>query len=130
MFINVALQYIREHSVYIRETLQSIIREVIDTEDLDLECNPQIIYKNTIDQDEMRTGITTKYPKDVPFYQALNNPDTRAEYIRHLQVLQWWVEAFMTVITQSTRKLPYNIRYLARETLESLRVRDLISTPP
>jgi hypothetical protein len=40
-----------------------------------------------------------------------------------LQVLQWWTEAFVTAITQSTKKMPYGMRYLAHETLQNLRVR-------
>jgi hypothetical protein len=32
----------------------------------------------------MRSGIASSKPKDVPFYQALNDPDTRAEYIRRM----------------------------------------------
>lgn len=121
MFINIALQYIREHSSYIRDTFQTTINQVVKEEDLDLECNPTMIYRNTIDRDEMRSGVPNKQSREIAFHEALDNPDTRAEYIRHLQVLQWWTETFMKVIIQSTRKLPYNIRFLARETLNSLR---------
>ena len=39
-----------------------------------------------------------------------------------LQVLQWWTEAFLNAILQSTRKMPYSMRYLAREMSLSLRV--------
>jgi hypothetical protein len=42
-----------------------------------------------------------------------------------LQVLQWWTEAFVTAIIQSTKRIPYGMRYLARETLAALRVRDI-----
>jgi Ras GTPase-activating-like protein IQGAP2/3 len=85
--------------------------------------------------EEMRSGIASTKPKDVPFYEALKDPDTRAEYIRRmcflvlkcvdtyydkfadLQKLQWWTEAFATSIFKSTRKMPYSVRFLARETL-------------
>ena len=97
------------------------------------------IHRSRIDVEEMRSGITSSEPKDVPFYQALNDPDTRAEYIRRmlsdfsfcvtsltlgtdLQILQWWTEVFVTAITQSTRKMPYGMRFLARETLLFVRV--------
>ena len=88
----------------------------------------------------MRTGIH-RPDKDLPFYEALKDPDTRAEYIRRtfrfstlvflrnqrtngdadLQVLQWWSERFVTAIVNSTSKVPYGMRYLARETLAALR---------
>lgn len=74
----------------------------------------------------------------MPFYQALEDPDTRAEYIRReylgdctgsgltviadLQRLQWWTEAFVSTITQSAQRMPYSMRFMARETLAALRV--------
>lgn len=88
----------------------------------------------------MRSGRASSKPKDISFYEALKDPDTRAEYIRRrrnlgnfivttheqhcpdLQMLQWWSEAFIVAIVQSTRKMPYSMRCIARETLLSLRV--------
>ena len=40
-------------------------------------------------------------------------------------MLRWWTEAFITAVIQSTRKMPYGIRYLARETLAAIRVSSL-----
>jgi hypothetical protein len=40
-----------------------------------------------------------------------------------LQLLQGYTEAFVATIMQSTKKMPYGMRYLARETLAALRVR-------
>jgi len=37
-------------------------------------------------------------------------------------VLRWWTETFIAAIVQSTRKMPYGVRYLARETLAAVRV--------
>jgi hypothetical protein len=39
-----------------------------------------------------------------------------------LQVLRWWTETFIAAILHATRKMPYGIRYLARETLAAIRV--------
>jgi Ras GTPase-activating-like protein IQGAP2/3 len=42
MYINIALHYIRpKQTIHVRETLQPLIRDVIDTEDLDLEADPK-----------------------------------------------------------------------------------------
>ena len=42
MYINIALHYIRpKQTVHVRETLQSLIRDIIATEDLDLEADPK-----------------------------------------------------------------------------------------
>lgn len=122
MYMSIAVQYLRPKQVpYVRETLQPIIRELIEAVDLDLESDPSIIHRSRVAIEEMRSGVPSNKPKDVPFYEALEDPDTRAEYIRHLQKLQWWSEAFISAILQSAKKVPYGMRFIARETLASLR---------
>lgn len=117
MYMNIAVHYVRpKQMTYVRETFQSLIKEVINSADLDLEVDPSKIHKARVVVQEMRSGVMSSQPKELPFRDALQDPETRAIYIRHLQVLQWWTEAFLTAITQSTRKMPYNMRFLARET--------------
>ncbi|KAG7096970.1 hypothetical protein E1B28_004367 [Marasmius oreades] len=124
MYINVAVHYVRPKQIsYVKDAFQAIILKVIETPELDLEVDPVAIHRTRLEQEEMRNGTTTSKRKDVSFREALDDPDTRPVYIRHLQVLQWWTEAFVTAITQSTRKMPYSMRYLARETLRSVRER-------
>ncbi|KAI0677108.1 hypothetical protein C8Q78DRAFT_959803 [Trametes maxima] len=121
-FINVAVHYLRpKQTTYIRETLQGVIREVLNADDLDLETDPCVIYRARTDLEEMRSGAASNRPKDVAFHQALQDPDTRAEYIRHLQVLQWWTEEFVRAITSSLQRMPYGMRYMARETLNAVK---------
>jgi hypothetical protein len=43
------------------------------------------IYRTRVSAEEMRTGVH-RPDKDLPFYEALNDPDTRAEYIRRASV--------------------------------------------
>uniref|UniRef100_A0A0W0FJV3 Putative ras GTPase-activating protein n=1 Tax=Moniliophthora roreri TaxID=221103 RepID=A0A0W0FJV3_MONRR len=118
MYMNVAVHYVRPKQItYVKDAFQAIIREVIETPDLDLEVDPTVIHRSRLDAEEMRNGVTSNRRKDISFREALEDPDTRVIYIRRLQVLQWWTEAFVTVIVQSTRKMPYSMRYLARETL-------------
>ncbi|KIJ20004.1 hypothetical protein PAXINDRAFT_166178 [Paxillus involutus ATCC 200175] len=122
MYISIAVQYLRPKQVtYVRETLQAIVRELIEAADLDLESDPSIIHRSRIDIEEMRSGRASTKPRDLSFYEALKDPDTRAEYIRHLQKLQWWSAAFVSAIMQSTRRMPYSMRFIARETLLALR---------
>ncbi|KAG6899516.1 hypothetical protein C0993_009572 [Termitomyces sp. T159_Od127] len=124
MYINLAVQYVRPKQLtYAREAFQDIIREIVSSEDLDLEADPSAIHKARIELEEVKSGIPSKRVKDVSFREALEDPDTRPIYIRHLQILQWWTEAFINVIKQSMKKMPYNVRYLARETLVHLRER-------
>ncbi|CAA7259744.1 unnamed protein product [Cyclocybe aegerita] len=122
LYINIAVNYVRSRQVtYVRDAFQAIIRELINTDDLDLEADPSAIHRARIDIEEMRSGKPLPTPKDVPFREAVTDPDTRAIYIRHLQVIQWWTEAFMNAIEQSTKKMSYSMRYLAREMLVILR---------
>ncbi|RDB22579.1 Ras GTPase-activating-like protein rng2 [Hypsizygus marmoreus] len=124
MYINIAVHYVRpKQMTYARDAFQAVIREVVNSEDLDLEADPSVIHKARIDLEEMRSGVPSSKAKDVTFRQALEDPETRPIYIRHLQVLQWWTEAFVTAIKQSTKKMPYGMRYLARETLIHIRER-------
>ncbi|KAF9568918.1 hypothetical protein CPC08DRAFT_790400 [Agrocybe pediades] len=122
MYINIAVQYFRSrHVTYVRDAFQGIIKELIDADDLDLEADPSVIHRSRIEVEEMRSGRQSTAPKDVSFRDAVTDPDTRAIYIRHMQVLQWWTEAFINAMIQSTKKMPYSMRYLVRETLMSLR---------
>ncbi|KAF8175380.1 hypothetical protein BJ912DRAFT_988665 [Pholiota molesta] len=122
MYLNIAVHYVRPRQVtYVRDALQSTIRELVNADDLDLEADPSVIHKARIEVEEMRSGKISDIPKELPFRDAVSDPDTRAIYIRHLQILQWWTEAFINAIVQSTKKMPYSMRYLARETLLALR---------
>lgn len=38
-----------------------------------------------------------------------------------LQVLQWWTEEFVRAITTSLSKMPYGMRYMAKETLRAVK---------
>ncbi|KAI0315982.1 hypothetical protein OF83DRAFT_1129415 [Amylostereum chailletii] len=123
VYINIALHYVRpKQTTYVRETLQPLIRDVIGASDLDLEVDPALIHRARVELEEMRAGVTSP-KKNVTFSEALSDPVTRAEYIRHLQVLRWWTEIFITAITQSTKKIPFSLRYMARETLTALRAK-------
>ncbi|KAF9259503.1 hypothetical protein L218DRAFT_963533 [Marasmius fiardii PR-910] len=124
MYISIAVHYVRPKQItYVKDAFQAIILKVIETPELDLEVDPTVIHRTRLELEEMRHGTTTSKRKDLSFHEALQDPDTRPEYIRHLQVLQWWTEAFVTAITQSTRKMPYSMRYLACETLKAVRGR-------
>ncbi|KAF8913880.1 hypothetical protein CPB84DRAFT_1699194 [Gymnopilus junonius] len=122
MYMNIAAQYVRpRQGIYVRDAFRIVIRELIEADDLDLEADPSAIHRARIDVEEMRSGKPSPLPKNVSFREAVTDPDTRAIYIRHLQVLQWWTEAFLNAMLQSTKKMPYGMRYLARETMICIR---------
>ncbi|KAG8965048.1 hypothetical protein FRC03_001003 [Tulasnella sp. 419] len=124
MYVNVAVQYARPKQIaYVRETLAVVIREVIALEDLDLETDPVAIYKARVNEEEMRTGRQSSRPKNVDFHQAVDDPETRAEFIRHLQKLHALAKTFVTAIIQSSRRMPFGMRCIARDMLLALRIK-------
>ncbi|KEP55797.1 IQ and RasGAP domain protein [Rhizoctonia solani 123E] len=124
MYLSVAIQYIKhKQTAYIRDTLKTIIKEVIEMEGLDLETDPVVIYKTFINQEEMRTGQQSVYKKDVTTEEAMQHHATREKYIHHLQKLQWLSGIFVRTIMGSTKRMPYAMRLLAREILAALRSR-------
>jgi len=47
LYITVAVQYIRSRQVtYVKDALQGIIRELVETDDLDLEASPSKVYRS------------------------------------------------------------------------------------
>ncbi|KAH7101116.1 hypothetical protein BKA62DRAFT_619136 [Auriculariales sp. MPI-PUGE-AT-0066] len=122
MYINVAVQYIRPKQVsFVKEALQHMVRLVVDETELDLETDPVAIYLARINIEEMQSGVVSKKSKNVGFHQAVDDPETRQEFIHHLQKLHALTKDFVHVITQSTRRMPYGMRCLARESLQTLK---------
>ncbi|KAK0242763.1 ras GTPase-activating protein [Armillaria nabsnona] len=122
MYINIAVHYLRQkQAVYVREAFQDAIQKLVDHPDLDLEADPCTIYEERIRREEMRSEVPINKAKQVSFHEALRDPDTRAIYIRHIQMLQWATTVMVQAIMESTKKMPYSIRYLARETLNVAR---------
>ncbi|KLO15676.1 hypothetical protein SCHPADRAFT_902188 [Schizopora paradoxa] len=124
MYLNVALQYGRsKQALYVRETLMAIINDVANQEDLDLETDPCVIYRSRINTEEMRSGMKSSKPKDVAYKQAVEDPETRKEFIHHLQFLHAYVKTFVNAIIASTKFIPYNLRLIARETHVALKAK-------
>ncbi|KAG8745710.1 hypothetical protein FRC10_007190 [Ceratobasidium sp. 414] len=124
MYLAIAVHYIKPKQIaYIRDTLKPIILEVIAMEDLDLETDPAAIYRSLINQEEMQTGQPSVQKKDVTTEEAMMHHGTREKYIHHLQKLQWLAGVFIRAILASTKRMPYAMRLLARETLAALRAR-------
>ncbi|KAF5393827.1 hypothetical protein D9757_000036 [Collybiopsis confluens] len=124
MYINIAVHYVRPKQIaYVRDTFQTLIRQIAEDDDLDFEVDPTAIHRARIELEEMRAGKPSNQIKDVSFREALDDPATRPIFIRHLQALQLWTDRFLTAIIQSTKKMPFSMRYLARETLACVRER-------
>ncbi|EJT97529.1 hypothetical protein DACRYDRAFT_119220 [Dacryopinax primogenitus] len=124
MFLSIALQYVRPKQVtWLRETLRTLVEEVVGQPAFNLETDPIVIYRAVINAEEMRSGVSSGKPVDATFEEAAFDPHTRGEWIRHLQMLRHYTEQFLNAITNSTRKMPYNIRSIARDLLASLKTK-------
>ncbi|KAJ7276452.1 hypothetical protein B0H12DRAFT_1085502 [Mycena haematopus] len=127
VYVNIAVPYVRpKQGTYVRDTLQAVIRRVIDAPavgepPIDLELDPSVIHRARIELEEAHLRAPSGKRKDLNFRDALQDGPTRAIYIRALQTLQECTQWFLTSLTQSVKRMPYNIRYLARETLVALR---------
>jgi Ras GTPase-activating-like protein IQGAP2/3 len=122
MHLSVTVHYVRPKQVaYVRDALQQAILEVINQPDLDLETDPLALYRQRIDEEEMRTGKQSSKPRDLPFFLAAQDLEVRTKLIWNLQRLQAFTNTFVDAITFSTRRMPYGMRCLAKELLGSLK---------
>jgi len=64
LYITVAVQYIRSRQViYVKDSLQGIIRELIETDDLDLEVSPSKVYRSPSLQDSTHFSVRSIEPE-------------------------------------------------------------------
>ncbi|KAK0533431.1 iqgap- protein [Tilletia horrida] len=124
-FIKLVVQYNRgaKERKYLRDLLSPLVRGVMDDDTIDLETDPCAIYQTTINMEEMQTGMPSRRPLDVNFHEALADPTARLIFIRHLQALRGTTEAFLAAMIGSTKRMPYGIRYIAREVFRALQAK-------
>uniref|UniRef100_V5GQG5 GTPase activating protein n=2 Tax=Kalmanozyma brasiliensis (strain GHG001) TaxID=1365824 RepID=V5GQG5_KALBG len=124
-FIKLVAQYNRgaRERKYLKDLLSPLVQDVMSQDGLDLETDPCAIYRSTITQEEMETGQPSRRPLEVAFNEALADPMARTIFIRHLQSLRATTEAFLSAILSSTRKMPYGVRYIAREVFRALQAK-------
>ncbi|CAK5275652.1 unnamed protein product [Mycena citricolor] len=129
VYINSAVPYVRAKlNNYVRESLQGIVRRIVDPPaagepPIDLETDPSAIWRARVELEEIHLGTATNKRKDLNFREAIEDLPTRTAYVQALRTLQDCTQWFITALTQSVKRMPYSIRYLARETLIALKER-------
>ncbi|KAF9140975.1 hypothetical protein BGX30_005666 [Mortierella sp. GBA39] len=123
MFVKMVMIYVRgaKERRYLRDLLGPLVRQVLEDDFLDLESDPLMIYKASINNEELRTGRPSDRPLHIDHTEALNDPETRTTFIRHLQELRLRTEMFLDAILESLPRMPYGIRYIAKEVGNALR---------
>ncbi|WAQ93373.1 hypothetical protein PtA15_18A433 [Puccinia triticina] len=120
-FINLLMQYGRgaKERRYLKDLLGPVINETVNDDNdrgmMNIETDPIKIYRSVINEEETRTGIQSTRPLDVTFNEALADQETLALFIKHLQSLRTLTDRFLYAITSAPQKMPFGIRYTARE---------------
>lgn len=109
---------------FMRDVLGTVVREnVIDNPELDLESDPMQIYRSAMNDEELRTGKRSRRRPDIPREEAIRDPETRATFIQHLQDLRDIADQFFAAFEELLYRMPFGIRYIAKEMYESLLAR-------
>ncbi|RAL11284.1 putative Ras GTPase activating protein [Aspergillus homomorphus CBS 101889] len=106
---------------FMRDTLGPVVREnIIENPELDLESDPIQIYRSAINNEELRTGQRSRRRPDIPREEAIRDPETRATFIQNLQDLRDIADQFFSAFEELLYRMPFGIRYIAKEMYESL----------
>ncbi|MBW0545430.1 hypothetical protein O181_085145, partial [Austropuccinia psidii MF-1] len=125
-FVNLLIQYGRgtKERKYLKSLLSSVIHDVInDEKKIVLETDPIRVYRAVINEEETRTGIQSTRPLDVDHNEALADQETLSRFIKHLQYLRALTDRFLYAMTDQTLKMPFGLRYIAREIFRGLKVK-------
>jgi Ras GTPase-activating-like protein IQGAP2/3 len=107
---------------FLKELLGTVIRDnIIDNEELDLESDPMQIYKSAINNEELRTGQSSRRNPDVTRDMALKDQETRATFIHNLQDLRDVADQYFSMFEEVLHRMPYGVRYIAQQMFEELR---------
>ncbi|KAF3397349.1 Ras GTPase-activating-like protein rng2 [Talaromyces pinophilus] len=106
---------------FLREILNPIVKEwILENPDIDLESDPMQIYRTAVINEELRTGQKSRRSLDIPKEAAIRDPETRAIFIQHLENLRDISEQFLGRFHEALPKMPFGIRYIAKELYEML----------
>ncbi|EGS18028.1 ras GTPase activator-like protein [Thermochaetoides thermophila DSM 1495] len=106
---------------FLRDLMGPLIRDnIIDDPELDLESDPMQIYRSLINNEELRTGRPSRRPLDIPRELAIKDPETKAVFIDHLRDLREICDQFLILLEDLLPRMPYGLRFVCRQTFESL----------
>ncbi|KAL4811004.1 hypothetical protein BDV18DRAFT_128384 [Aspergillus unguis] len=106
---------------FMRDVLSTAVKEnIVENAELDLESDPMQIYRSAINNEELRTGKRSRRMPDIPREEAIRDPETRATFIQHLQDLRDIADQFFAALEELLYRMPFGIRYIAKEMYESL----------
>ena len=109
---------------YMRDILSPIVKEsIIDNPELDLESDPMQIYLSAIEDEQLRTGQRSQRSPDIPREAAIRDPETKRNFITHLQDLRDIADQFFAGLEDHLQKMPFGVRYIAQQMFQTLSAR-------
>ncbi|CCG82346.1 Putative uncharacterized protein [Taphrina deformans PYCC 5710] len=100
---------------FLHEIFGPIVTSILQDDFLDLESNPLLIYRMIRQDEELRTGQQSLRPVNVTQEYAIQDPDTRVMFIKHLRDLRDLTTRTIDTLERDLQKFPWCIRYVARE---------------
>lgn len=118
----ILLNYVKgvKETKCLRDILSPFVDRVVGDDFLDLESDPMIIFQSITEDEEMRTGQPSNRSRDITQEYAIQDPDTRVTFIKHLRDLRDLTEAFILLLESCLAKVPFGIRYIARESYRAM----------
>ncbi|GAA96665.1 uncharacterized protein L969DRAFT_90594 [Mixia osmundae IAM 14324] len=109
---------------YMRETFGGVVKSFFAASRMTLETDPRAIHHTSVDQEEAETGLTSQRMRgNIDGLQALSDPITRSIFVRNLQALRAVTETYMQGFIGSMQRIPFGVRYVAREIFRALRIK-------
>ena len=109
---------------FLRDLLGPIVTDnIIDNTECDLESDPMAIYLKAIENEQLRNGQRSHRRPDIPREAAIRDPETKSLFIAHLQDLRDVVDQTFTAIEEVLHKMPYGVRYIARQMFHHIQSR-------
>lgn len=108
--------------VLLRKVFANRVLTLIENDDLDLECQPRIIYERLILQEEKSTNQPSKKipALEVSHQDAIEDPETRHKFVENLSSLREVANEFLLLIESNINAFPLHMRCLCQELYRSL----------
>ncbi|KAL7746295.1 iqgap- protein [Sorochytrium milnesiophthora] len=122
IFISLVLAYNRgaKEVQYLQSTFGPVVSTVA-ADSTEVDIDPVNVYKNIIKKEESATGERSKKKYDVTKEEALADTETRTCLDTNIAKIQVLTKSLVESVYQSLPRMPYGIRYMARELRRTLR---------
>ena len=108
---------------YLRDLLGPTVKYLQENPEADFESDPLIIYRNLIQNEQLRTGQRSAKRLDVTPQEAIQDPMVKRIFVAHLQDLRELVVDVICRLENSLERMPYGIRYIAQQMFHHLSTR-------